>query len=154
MADSQKQIVGSVIHLDTTALDRDKLYSYWIQIGFYTISIVFNLCLIAQLLTVGIAYFNDPGQWNIHVLLVRGYSGLSLILLVGSAFIPFSNKIRSLATSLPVLLGLQFCSIHLKTPLHLEVLHPLIGFMLLYVSSSLVHRISREMSDPCCDTRS
>ncbi|MGL5075528.1 MAG: DUF6220 domain-containing protein, partial [Waterburya sp.] len=39
----------------------------------------------------------------------------------------------------------QFCSIHLKTPLHLEVLHPLIGFTLFYVSSSLVHQVSREM---------
>ncbi len=27
------------------------------QIGFYAVSVVFNLCLIAQLLTVGVAYF-------------------------------------------------------------------------------------------------
>jgi hypothetical protein len=42
-----------------------------------------------------------------------------------------------------LLLGLQIASIHLKSPLHLEVLHPLIGFTLLYVSSSLVHTTSR-----------
>lgn len=120
--------------------------AHWVQIGFYATSIVFNLCLIAQLLTVGVAYFNDPAWWNIHIWLVRGYGGLSLILL-GWAFIaPFSTKIRSLAVSLPMLLGLQFASIHLKTPLHLEVLHPLIGFTLLYVSSSLVHRVSRSLS--------
>ena len=116
----------------------------WTIVSFYTISIIFNVCLIAQVLTVGVAYFTDPAWWNIHVWLVRGYSGLSLILLIGSLAAPFSNRIRALAASLPVLLGLQFCSIHLKTSLHLEVLHPLIGFTLFYVSSSLVHRVSRE----------
>ncbi len=125
--------------------DRDLTPTRWMQIGFYATSIVFNLCLIAQLLTVGVAYFNDPAWWDVHVWLVRGYSGLSLILLGGSLIAPFSNRIRSLTASLPVQLGLQFCSIHLKTPLHLEVLHPLIGFTLLYVSSSLVHRVSREV---------
>lgn len=123
----------------------DRASPQWIQIGFYATSIGFNLCLIAQVLTVGVAYFNDPTWWAVHVWLVRGYGGLSLVLLSGSLMVPFSNKIRSLAASLPVLLGLQFCSIHLKTPLHLEVLHPLIGFTLFYVSSSLVHRVSREV---------
>lgn len=52
----------------------------WIQIGFYAISVVFNLCLIPQLLTVGVAYFQDPAWWQIYVLLVRGYSGLSMTL--------------------------------------------------------------------------
>jgi hypothetical protein len=117
----------------------------WKQIGFYGISIVFNLCLVAQVLSVGVAYFNDPSWWAIHSWLVRGYGGLSLVLLGGAFNLPFSDKIRSLTASLPVLLGLQFCSIYLKTPLHLEVLHPLIGFTLFYVSSSLVHRVSREM---------
>ncbi len=126
-------------------IDSDRTPTHWMQIGFYVASIVFNLCLIAQVLTVGVAYFNDPSWWGIHVWLVRGYSGLSLILLGGSLIAPFSDRSRSLAASLPVLLGLQFCSIHLQTPLHLEVLHPLIGFTLLYVSSSLVHRVSREV---------
>ena len=126
-------------------LNRDKFSQQWIQIGFYATSIIFNLCLVAQLLTVGIAYFNDPSWWKIHVLLVRGYSGLSLILFAGSVVAPFSKRIRYLASSLPVLLGLQFCSIHVQTPLHLEVLHPLIGFILVYVSSSLVHRVSAKV---------
>jgi len=130
----------------TTNLGIDRTPTHWVQIGFYATSIVFNLCLIAQLLTVGVAYFNDPAWWNIHIWLVRGYGGLSLILL-GWAFIaPFSNLVRSLTVSLPVLLGLQFASIYLKTPFHLEILHPLIGFTLLYVSSSLVHRVSRSLS--------
>ena len=124
--------------------DRDTAATSWVKLGFYATSIIFNFCLIAQVLTVGVAYFTDPAWWNIHVWLVRGYSGLSLILLAGSLIAPFSDTIRSLAASLPVLLGFQFCSIHLKTPLHLEVLHPLIGFTLFYVSSSLVHRVSRE----------
>lgn len=121
-------------------IDRAHAPTGWMQSGFYAASIVFNVCLIAQLLTVGFAYFNNPAWWDIHVWLVRGYSGLSLILLGWSFIAPFSRRIRHLAASLPVLLGLQFCSIHLKTALHLEVLHPLIGFALLYVSSSLVHR--------------
>jgi hypothetical protein len=121
------------------------LLQIWLKLGFYAVSIIFNVCLIAQVLTVGIAYFADPAWWKIHVWLVRGYSGLALLLLAGSLVTSFSNIIRSLAASLAVLLGLQFCSIYLKTPLHLEVLHPLIGFTLFYVSSSLVHRLSREM---------
>lgn len=119
----------------------------WVNLGFYGASILFNLCLMAQVLTVGIAYFADPAWWNVHVWLVRGYSGLAPLLLVGSLLVPFSTRIRALAASLSVLLALQFCSIHFKTPLHLEVLHPLIGFTLFYVSSSLVHRVSREVFD-------
>ena len=132
----------------TTSLEteRDRTPTPWIQIGFYVISIIFNLCLIAQLLTVGVAYFKNPAWWNIHVWLVRGYSGLSLVLLGWSLSAPFPRRIRHLAASLPVLLGLQFGSTHLKSPLHLEVLHPLIGFTLLYVSSSLVHSIGRALS--------
>ncbi|MFN6563661.1 MAG: DUF6220 domain-containing protein [Nostoc sp. ChiSLP01] len=126
-------------------INRDIAIASWVKRSFYAISILFNLCLIAQILTVGVAYFIDPGWWNIHVWLVRGYSGLSLILLAGLSIAPFSKPIPSLVASLPVLLGLQFCTIHLKTPLHLEVLHPLIGFTLFYVSSSLVHRVSREV---------
>ena len=117
-----------------------------IQISFYGTLVVFNLCLIAQLLTVGVAYFVNPAWWDIHVWLVRGYSGLSLLLLGGSFIIPFSPQIQRLTASLPVLLGLQFCSIHVKSPLHLNILHPLIGFTLLYVSSSLVHRVWRSLS--------
>ena len=128
----------------TTNPEIDYNISDWAAVSFYTIAFIFNVCLIAQVLTVGVAYFTDPAWWTIHVWLVRSYSGLSLILLIGSLMAPFSNRIRALAASLPVLLGLQFCSIHLKTSLHLEVLHPLIGFTLFYVSSSLVHRISRE----------
>ncbi|NJK54437.1 MAG: hypothetical protein HC936_19680 [Leptolyngbyaceae cyanobacterium SU_3_3] len=127
----------------TTALDCDCVPNRWTQIGFYATSILFNICLIAQLLTVGVAHFKNPFWWNIHVWLVRGYGGLSLVLL-GWAFVaPFSRRIQYFSASLPVLLGLQFASIHLKSPLHLEILHPLIGFTLLYVSSSLVHTTSR-----------
>lgn len=128
------------------APDCDKPSKDWMKTGFYAIAVLFNLCLIAQLLTVGVAYFNNSGWWNIHVLLVRGYAGISLVLLAGSVLLPFSKRIRALATSLPVLLGLQFCSIHLKTPLHLEILHPLIGFTIVYVSSTLVHRVWRSIS--------
>ena len=116
----------------------------WIKLAFYATAIIFNLCLIAQVLAVGVAYFSDPTWWTIHKQLVQGYSGLSLILLLGSVITPFSRKVRGLAASLPVLLALQFCSIRLQTPFHLQVLHPLIGFTLFYVSSSLVHQVSRE----------
>ncbi|MEP0753124.1 DUF6220 domain-containing protein [Trichocoleus sp. Lan] len=116
------------------------------QVGFYATSVVFNLCLITQLLTVGIAYFISPAWWNIHVWLVRGYGGLSLVLLGWSFITSFPPQIQRLTASLPVLLALQFVSIHLKSSLHLEILHPLIGFSLLYVSSSLIHRVWRSLS--------
>lgn len=115
----------------------------WNQIGFHTIAVCFNLCLIAQVITVGMAYFYTPEWWAIHVGLVRGYCGLSLILLIWGVLSPFPQRIRALATSLPVLLGLQFLTIHLKTPLPLAVLHPLIGFMLFSASTTLVHRAQR-----------
>lgn len=127
-------------------IGRDRTPARGILISFYVTSIIFNVCLIAQLLTVGVAYFNNPAWWNIHVWLVRGYSGLSLVLLGWSFIAPFSRRIRNLAASLPVLLGLQFASIHLKSPLHLEILHPLIGFTLLYVSSTIVHSLGRTLS--------
>lgn len=132
--------------IDRDSYDAASTSPRWVQVGFYATSIVFNLCLIAQLLTVGVAYFNDPTWWSIHVWLVRGYGGLSFILWVWSSIAPLSDKIQCLAATLPVLLGLQFVSIHLKTPIHLEVFHPLIGFSLLYVSSSLVHSTARTLS--------
>ncbi|MDZ7962460.1 MAG: DUF6220 domain-containing protein [Aulosira sp. DedQUE10] len=124
----------------------DRTPTHWMQIGFYATSVVFNLCLMTQLLTVGVAYFISPAWWDIHVWLVRGYGGLSFLLLGWSFITPFSPQIQRLTASLPVLLLIQFGSIHLKSPLHLEILHPLIGFSLLYVSSSLVHRVWRSLS--------
>jgi len=50
-----------------------------------------------------------------------------------------------------VLLGLQFLTIHLKSPLPLGVLHPLIGFTLFSVSTTLVHRAQR-VAFPKLDT--
>ena len=114
----------------------------WTQIGFYTVAVLFNLCLIAQVLTVGLASFYNPNWWNIHVLLVRGYSGLSLILLLWVFLVAFPRRVRSLTISLPVLLVVQFLTIHLKSPLPLAVLHPLIGFTLFSASTTLVHRVS------------
>lgn len=114
-----------------------------LQIGFYALSILFNLCLIAQVLTVGLAYFYKTDWWNIHVLLVRGYSALSLILLGYVFLCTFPQRVRILTISLPILLGLQFLTIHLKTSLPIAVFHPLIGFSLLSVSSTLVHRVGR-----------
>lgn len=125
-------------------IDRDSIR--WMHMGFYATSVVFNLCLIAQLLTVGVAYFVNPAWWDIHVWLVRGYSGLSLLLLGWSFLSQFSPQIQRLTASLPVLLGLQFLTVHVKSPFHLEVLHPLIGFTLLFVSSSLVHSLGRMLS--------
>ncbi|MBW4642109.1 MAG: hypothetical protein KME23_03680 [Goleter apudmare HA4340-LM2] len=116
--------------------------SSWTLIGFYILILFFNLCLTAQVLTVGFAYFYNPGWWNIHVWLVRGYSGLSLILLVWVFFVPFPRRVQSLTASIPVLLGLQFLSIYLKTSIPLAIVHPLMGFTLFSVSTTLVHRVS------------
>ena len=118
----------------------------WNQIGFYTVAVLFNLCLTIQVLTVGLAYFYNPQWWNAHVWLVRGYSGLSLVLLVWVYLVPYPRRVRSLAASMPILLGLQFLTIHLKSSLPLGVLHPLFGFTLFSASTTLVHRVWQILS--------
>lgn len=115
----------------------------WLALSFFGLAILFNLCLNAQVLTVGLAYFYDPAWWSAHVWLVRSYSGLSLILLAILYFIPFPQRVRYLTISLPILLILQFMTIHLKAPIPLAILHPLIGFTLFSASTTLVHRVSR-----------
>lgn len=129
----------------TTSFGADSIQppTRWTQIGFLTVAVLFNLCLIAQVLTVGLAFFYNPQWWNIHVWLVRGYGGLSVILLLWVYLSPFPQRVRSLTASMPVLLGLQFLTIHLNSPLPLGVLHPLIGFTLFSVSTTLVHRAQR-----------
>lgn len=120
-----------------------KIPVHWTLMGFFMLVVLFNLCLNAQVLTVGFAYFYNPEWWKTHVWLVRGYSGLSLILLAWAYQITVPQRVRSLTASLPVLLGLQFLTIHLKTPIPLAVVHPLIGFTLFSVSTTLVHRVNR-----------
>ncbi|MBW4608990.1 MAG: hypothetical protein KME22_17730 [Hassallia sp. WJT32-NPBG1] len=112
-----------------------------LKIGFYWVATLFNLCLIAQVLTVGLAFFHNPEWWNIHVWLVRGYSGLTAILLLWVFLIEFPRRVQTLTASMAVLLGLQFLTIHLNSPFPLAVLHPLIGFTLFSVSTTLVHRV-------------
>ena len=120
----------------------------WIQKGFLAIAVLFNFCLIAQLLTVGLAVFDDSTWWNIHVLLVRGYSGLVVLLLAGLFIHPFPQKIKVLAVSLVILLTLQFITGHFNHLLHLGFLHPLLGFSLFTSSTTLVHRAWHEVFDP------
>ncbi len=129
-------------------IDETQLLSRLVLIGFYIIAVFFNLCLIAQLLTVGLAYFYSPDWWSIHVWLVRGYGGLSLILLILVYLFPFSLRIRSLTMSFPILLVLQFLTIHVQTPLlfPLAIVHPLIGFALFSASTNLVHHLWRILS--------
>lgn len=116
---------------------------HWTLMGFFILAIGFNLCLNAQVLTVGLAYFYNPEWWQAHVWLVRGYSGLSLVLLIWAYCITVPRRVRSLTASMPVLLGLQFLTIHLKTSIPLAIVHPLIGFTLFSASTTLVHRVSR-----------
>ena len=117
--------------------------------GFYSVAVLFNLCLTAQLLTVGLAYFENPSWWQAHGWLVRGYSSLSLILMVWVYGVSFPRRIRILTVSMPILLGIQFLTIHwhpLFLPLPLAIVHPLVGFFLVSVSSTLVHRVWRIVS--------
>ncbi|TYQ31126.1 hypothetical protein [Pseudanabaena sp. UWO310] len=51
----------------TAATDRAIAAANWLKLGFYTTSIIFNICLIAQVLTVGVAYFTNSKWWNIPV---------------------------------------------------------------------------------------
>ncbi len=125
--------------------ERTSFSERWTQIGFLATTVLFNLCLAAQLLTVGLAVFYDSTWWSIHVWLVRGYSGLVVLLIVGLFINPFSRKIQTLTISLAILLTLQFVTIHLNSPLPLGVLHPLIGFSLFTSSTTLVHRAWREV---------
>ena len=117
----------------------------WTQIGFLAIAVLFNICLAAQLLTVGGAVFYDAKWWSIHVWLVRGYGGLVVLLLAGLFINPFPRKIQTLTASLAILLILQFITIHLNHPLPLGVFHPLIGFSLFTSSTTLVHQVWREV---------
>lgn len=118
----------------------------WPLIGFYILAVGFNLCLTAQVLTVGLAYFYQPDWWNLHVALVRAYGGLSLVLLAWVYWLPVPKRVRHLTVGLPVLLGLQFLTIHLSAPVPLGILHPLIGFALFSASTTLVHRVWRVIS--------
>jgi hypothetical protein len=127
----------------TSSSDSVQPSTNWSQLWFSYVASLFNLCLVAQVLTVGLAYFYNPEWWNAHVWLVRGYGGLSLLLLVWVYLTHFLRECGSLTASMPVLLGLQFLTIHLKTPIPLAVLHPLIGFTLFSVSTILVHRSRR-----------
>lgn len=110
---------------------------------FFAAAILFNLCLAIQVLTVGLAYFYDSHWWTIHVWLVRAYGGLSLLIAAIAWYFSLPQRIRTLALGLPILLGLQFLTIHLQTPVPLVVLHPLIGFSLFSASTTLVHRVGR-----------
>ena len=118
-------------------------------VGFYVITVVFNLCLGMQLLTAGVAYFENPSWWQAHVWLVRGYSGLALVLVMWAYGAALSRRIRILTVSMPILLGVQFLTIHWHPPLlpvSLAIVHPLVGFFLVSVSSTLVHRAWRIVS--------
>jgi hypothetical protein len=70
--------------------------THWAFLGFFILVVVFNLCLNAQVLTVGLAYFYNPVWWKAHVWLVRSYSGLSLILLVWAYRVALPRRVRGL----------------------------------------------------------
>ncbi|MBN3881265.1 MULTISPECIES: DUF6220 domain-containing protein [unclassified Nostoc] len=125
-----------------SGIDDTQISRRWIQISFLIAAVLFNLCLIIQIFSVGLAYFYNSDWWNLHIWLVRGYGGLSLILLIWVFLIPFPRRVRNLTASMPVLLGLQFLTIHLQTSFPLAVFHPLIGFSLFSISITLVHRTS------------
>ena len=115
--------------------------SGWMQTAVLAIAILFNLCLVAQLLTVGLAVFMDTSWWQIHRWLVRGYGGLAVLLAVSSLVMAYSQRIRTLAQAAVILLALQFATVHIHQPLPLDIFHPLIGFTLFTVSTTLVHRL-------------
>lgn len=122
----------------------------WVQVGFMAIAILFSLCLVAQLLTVGLAVFSDASWWQVHVWLVRGYGGLAILLLIGPFITPLPKRIQSLTRAIALLLLLQFVTAHVQQPLPLGVLHPLTGFILFTISTTLAHRamtLVKEHSD-------
>ena len=112
----------------------------WIQVSFLAVAILFNLCLVAQLITVGLAVFTDANWWQVHVWLVRGYGSLAILLLSGTFISSFPKRIQALTRGIVILLLLQFATAHIQQPLPLGVLHPLFGFTLFTTSTTLVHR--------------
>ncbi|MFN6530400.1 DUF6220 domain-containing protein [Nostoc sp. ChiSLP03a] len=124
-------------------IDDTQISGRWIKISFFIAVVFLHLCLAIQVFSVGLAYFYNSNWWNLHIWLVRGYSGLSLILLIWVFLIPFPSRVQRLTAGIPVLLGLQFLTIHLKTSFPLAVFHPLIGFSLFSISTTLVHRTFR-----------
>ncbi|MEM6869255.1 MAG: DUF6220 domain-containing protein [Cyanobacteria bacterium P01_C01_bin.121] len=112
----------------------------WGQVGFLAMAILFNLCLVAQLLTVGLAVFSDASWWQVHVWLVRGYGGMAVLLLMGLFVTPFPKRVQTLTKTIVILLLFQFATAHIQQPLPLGVLHPLTGFTLFTTSTTLVHR--------------
>jgi copper chaperone CopZ len=130
-------------HSEIELIHNTQTSVHWTLLGFFILVVIFNLCLNAQVLTVGLAYFYNPEWWKAHMWLVRSYSGLSLILLVWVYCITVPRRVRHLTVSMPVLLGFQFLTIHFKTPIPLAIVHPLIGFTLFLVSTTLVHRVNR-----------
>ena len=112
----------------------------WIRVSFLAIAVLFNLCLAAQLITVGLAVFSDFAWWKIHVWLVRGYGGLAGLLLIGPFITHSSKRIQALTKGIVILLVLQFVTAHVQQPIPLGVVHPLIGFALFTASTTLVHR--------------
>ena len=112
----------------------------WVQVGFLAIAVLFNLCLVTQLLTVGLALFSDASWWQVHVWLVRGYGGLAVLLLIGTFLTPFPKRIQALTKAMVILLLVQFVTAHIQQPLPLGILHPLTGFTLFTTSTTLVHR--------------
>ncbi|MEI1375247.1 DUF6220 domain-containing protein [Nostoc sp. UHCC 0926] len=79
-----------------SGIDDTQISGRWIQISFLIAAVFFNLCLATQIFSVGLAYFYNSDCWNLHIWLVRGYSGLSLILLVWVFLIPFPQESRAL----------------------------------------------------------
>ncbi|AFY32223.1 DUF6220 domain-containing protein [Calothrix sp. PCC 7507] len=131
-----------------SGIDDTQISRRWIQISFFIAVVFFNLCLVIQIFSVGMAYFYNSDWWKLHICLVRGYSGLSIILLLWVFLMPFPRRVQSLTASIPVLLGLQFLTIHLQTAFPLAVFHPLIGFSLFSISTTLVHRTSHIIFSP------
>ena len=115
--------------------------SGWMQTVVLVLAILFNLCLAMQLLTVGLAVFLNADWWQIHRWLVRGYGGLAVLLSISALVLVYPQKIRALTQAAVVLLVLQFATVHIHHPFPLVIFHPLIGFTLFSVSTTLVHRL-------------
>jgi hypothetical protein len=118
----------------------DNQFDRWPFKGFYWCVIGLNICFNLQVLTVGLAYFYQAEWWQAHVWLVRFYAVLAIVLPLWSHRIELSPRIRQLTISLPILLTIQFLSIHISAPIPLGIIHPLVGFTLFSISTTLVHR--------------
>lgn len=100
--------------------------------------IIFVVCLLLQLFTVGMSVFINPSWWATHTQFAHVIGSLALILLPVAFLGRFPKTIWGLTGLINTLLFVQFATIHLSVLPGLSlssVLHPVNAFFLLWAAT-------------------